>query len=527
MIFLPVNAVGEIGLLKEPDRYPHELPLNAWSDGINVRMRDGIVEKFLGHQQVFGTPGAAPYFTMPINIGGVYSWLLAGLAKVYQWDGSAHNNITRQSAGVDVDYSATVGKNWTGGRLGSIAILNNGVDVPQFWTGTGVCQDLTNWNPDHVCESMRVFRRFLVAMNVTKNGTSFAQMVKWSHPAASGAVPVSWDETDETKDAGEYEILDSDGAVVDGASMREHFVIYKEDSAHLMQYVGGIDIFRFVPLFDSFGILSKRCAGEFARGRHAVFAQGDLITHNGVTWESIVDSRMRKWIFNQIDGSNYGRSFVAMNPAYQEVWFCFPVSGEELPSLAVVWNWKYNTLSVRELDAAHISAGTVSALESSDLWDNDSSTWDSDPSIWDEGVVNPAGKRLLIADAAGNKLHWGDSTNQFDGSNMLAYIQRTGLPLPVQQLIPDTAHKKFITELWPRILGTDGATLQISVGSQQKVGGPITWLPARDFIIGTSEFIDFRISAPLFALKVSSNTDIDWKFLGYEVRYRQVTRFHG
>lgn len=527
-VSLPISEVGKFGLFKEPDRSATELPLNAWNDGRNVRMRDGMVEKFLGHTQVFGVPTVVPYFAMPISIGGNYFWIYAGLNKIYNYDGSVHNNITRQSAGVDVNYAATAIKNWTGGRLGPVAILNNGVDLPQFWTGTGKCFDLTNWNVLYRAQAVRVFRRFIIAMDITKNTVRYPQMVKWSHPAATGAVPISWDEADETKDAGEYEILDSDGALVDGFPMRDAFVLYKEDSVHLMQFVGGVDIFRFVQLFDSFGILSRRCAGEYAKGKHAVFALGDLIAHDGQTWESIISSRMRKWLFSQIDSSNYSKSFVVMNPAYYEVWFCFPTTGNTTPNLAIVWNWKDGSIGVRDIDASHIAVGNVTPVASADIWDNDTGVWDNDPSLWDEGVSNPAGKRLLIADSTGTKFHWADSANQFNGVNMTSSIERKGLPLPLTaDGPPDMLHNKFVTELWPRIQGTSGSTLNLYVGSQQTADGPVTWKAAQVWTIGTSKFIDFRISAPLFAFKLESLTALEWRLAGYEIRYRHTGRLYG
>jgi hypothetical protein len=527
---IPVNGVGDIGIVSESDRAPHELPLNAWSAGSNVRMRDGMVEKVLGHQQAFGTLGNAPYFLLPAASAGVYYWLEAGLTKVFVWDGAVHTNITRQTAAVDVDYTAASLTNWTGGVLGGIPILNDGTDLPQMWnpaTPATKLAALSNWPATYLAGAMRIYRRFLVALGVKKAGVDHPQMVKWSHPAPSGGVPISWDETDPTKDAGEYEIVDTNGSMIDAAKMRDALVLYKDDSVHLMEFVGGVDVFKFSPLFGNFGILSKRCALEYQKGQHAVFALGDLISHDGNTWESIVDSRMRKWLFNQIDSANFQTSFIALNPAFSEVWFCFPTSGNTLPNLALIWHYKRGTFGVRDLNGVpHIATGNVVLSGAADIWDNDTSTWDSDTTTWDQGTSNPAGSRLLLAQPSTPKLQMADSTSQFDGVPMSSYVERTGLVLPLAlDQPPDIQNLKFISDIWPRILGTAGGVVKVSAGGQDRIGGPVTWRAPRDFIIGTTKHLDIRITARLLALKFESTTDIEWRMPGYGVDVRPAGKF--
>jgi len=101
------------------------------------------------------------------------------------------------------NYSATAAGGWNGGVLGGIAILNNGVDAPQFM---GTANDakmaaLTNWDRTKTCAVMRPFKRFLVALDTTESATRYPFRVRWSHPAEGGTVPTSWNDADATKDA--------------------------------------------------------------------------------------------------------------------------------------------------------------------------------------------------------------------------------------------------------------------------------------------------------------------------------------
>jgi hypothetical protein len=74
-----------------------------------------------------------------------------------------------------------------------------------------------------------------------------------------------------------------------------------------------------------------------------------LILHNGQGPQSIVQGRMRKWLFNNLDTTNYARAFVVANYQTNEVWVCFPESGMAACTLALVWNWQDDTFSTRQL----------------------------------------------------------------------------------------------------------------------------------------------------------------------------------
>ena len=81
---------------------------------------------------------------------------------------------------------------------------------------------------------------------------------------------------------------------------------------------------------------------------------------------------------------------------------------------------------------------------------------------------------------------------------------------------------KFLRDLWPRIEGTLGASIQVSVGGQDKIGGPVTWNAPQNYVIGTTEHIDVRLSARLFALKVESTADVDWRLHGYQADVKRI-----
>lgn len=523
-LIFPVNNVGQYGLIK--DLPPQELPPNAWSDGKNFRFRNGYAERISGHLQTYDPPTVAPYYLAPIQTPVSYFWVYLSLLKAYVFDGAVHTDLTRTVGG---DYAANANDNWTHCILGGVPVFNNSGDTPQMWLPVSTAQRLqalTNWPAATTCQAMRAFKQFLVALDVTKSGTRYPQMIKWSHPADPGTVPTSWNEADATKDAGEYSLSETGDRVLDSAPLRDINIVYKENTTWGMQFIGGVDIFRFFSIFNAAGLLSRRCAQEFFSGIHAVFGDDDIYQHNGQNATSLLTRKLKRSIFSRIDTSNYVRSFTAVNFATHEVWFCFPEIGSSFSNMAVVWNWDENTVSLRELPlAAHIAPGVSNAGATSDAWSADAASWDSDVTTWDERIYSPATRGLFMAVPGAIKIHQAEQTLQFNGTNYTSFIERMGLGIPLRAgQPPDMSKEKYLTAIYPRAEGTQGGVVKVYVAGVQSVTDTPAYGAARLFTLGTSKRIDCRIPGKLFAIKFEIDTPIDFKLAGYELEVRAMGR---
>jgi len=513
------SELGAVGLVYDTDS--KLIPDNAWSAGRNIRFVDNAVEKSKGESSVYTTPTVDPYWLLPVQTDSSYFWVYPSLTKCYITDGTTNTNITRQTTGADVDYSATADIGWNGGIIGGVPIINNGVDDPQMWAPQDTSTKLvsltwssgTTWSSESMAARViRPFKQFLVALDITTSGTRERQELRWSHQADSGAVPSTWDETDTTKDAGQHFLDEGGGSLIDCLPLGNTNIIYKDSQTIGMQHIGGQYIFRFYNIFKDSGLLTRRCVKPFF-GKHFVVTNGDVIVHDGNTSESVFTHKVRSWLFSAIDATNYERTFVSPNYQKNEMWICFPSSGSDFANLALIWNFKDNTTTVRELpDVKHIGYGLVDPNGSTN-WDGGSGSWDLASGQWGETDYSPTVIKNLFAGST--EFFLGDDTEQSDGTDITAYIERTGLDYD------EPNHVKYIKRIWLRLDTTGDIT--VSIGQQMERSDAITWT---DYTFSSGdEKIDVDVSGRFIAHKISSNADVTWTLHDYDVEYEVMGRF--
>lgn len=533
---IDINDLATIGVIK--DQHPHQLPPEAWSLAQNVRYRDDFVERLLGWTQIFGTPGTAPHFALPLSTAVQAFWLYVSLTKGYVWDGTNHTNITRQTLGVDVNYTASETRNWNGTILGGIPILNNGADVPQMWTPpviTTKLADLTNWPSTQRARVVRALGPILNAYNVTDSGTNKPHLVRWSHPADPGSVPSSWDITDPTKDAGEVDLPDvNSGQIMDALPLQGNMYIYKEGSVWRQTPSGGTDIFDFKTFLETAGILGPRCVTLTGDGLfHVVLTQDDVLIHNGNSADSILAKKMKKTLFNAIDATHYLNCFLFTNPIYDEVWICYPSDGNTNPNSALIWNYRTGKMgALSEADGITFRNAMVGQIESptSGTWASDSGAWEDDTTLWS----NLERRRMLLCGTDATKFYKMDDGITRDGTSFTGTVQRTGLSILGRkrggEWIVDHEIRKLVTRIWPKV--REGS-VKIRVGFQDLVDGPTTWKPYVTFdpLMGTlspADGVTADTSGSGRAVSIEI-TDADtkgvWDLEGYKVELAKTGRF--
>lgn len=521
---IEIDDLGSLGTIRDPP--PYQLPPEAWSLGSNMRVLDGGMERLLGWTSIFGTPLGDPHFSVPLTTAAQTYWLYMSLTKGFVYDGTNHVDITRASA----DYSALDTVNWNGTVLGGIPILNNGVDVPQYWatadTGT-LLDDLPNWPSTLRAAVVRSIGPYLVAVNLIDTGQNLPHTIQWSHPADPGSIPVSWDYTDPTVDAGRKDLDDVNaGLILDAVPLQSNLIVYKQNSIWLMTPSGGQFIFNFNKFLETVGLLGPRCAAASGDGlRHICATQDDIIWHNGNQAHSILNGIQKRRLFNDIDTNNYANSFMFANPQYSEMWFCYPSQGQEYPDRAIIMKDIGSGFVVSEADGITFRNATIGPIEgdNDETWDANEELWDDDTGPW--SVVTR--RKVLLSVPASSKFLLLDSGVDRDGVAFTGLLQREALAIigkkRTGEWIEDFEHLKLVDSFLPKV---QGGPINVRLGTQQLVEGAITWGPLTVYDPSAGTLDDDNFAQGIMvdmepvsgrAIAVEFSAAVPWRIDGYKI----------
>ena len=504
-----IETVSNCGQGLNTDLTPEELGAGVWSDAENVRFSNGYAERFRGMAQLYATPAVVPYFVAPFAVNAIKYIIHMGLAAGYADDGTTRTDITGTAP------TGAIDNRWTGGTLGGIFYVNNGVDNPMYWDGN-TSNNLTTlvgaggWNTNHKCKALRPFKNFLIALNITKTGTNYPHMVKWSAPAVPGAIPTSWDETNPALDAGEQDLAETPDVLVDGLPMGDVNIVYKERSMYAMSYIGAPYVFRFQRLPGNFGLLAAGCVVDTPVG-HVVLSAGDVVLHTGGQPQSIANGAIRKYIFSGINPTYHKRAFVTSNPAKNEVWICFPYVGASTCNRAAVWNWVDKTWAIRVL--SNVTYGCTGPASLDTAWSAMSGvTWATVTQQWSESEYSPAEHRLVLCHST-PLISLADSGLTDFGATIAASMTRTGMTLG------DPMRVKTISGIRPRIDGSVGDTITIEAGGSMYPDAEPTWSAPVTYTIGQSIKADVFAAGRFLSVRFGNVGTPQWRMRSFDVDY--------
>lgn len=519
---LELFNLGSIGVIK--DLKPHLIPPEAFSNGRNIRFDTSGVGRFLDFAPIFTAFSGNPEFIFNIPTPAVNFWLYATLNKLYVYDGSTHTDVTRASGG-DYTLSAGSGHNWQGTILGGVPLVNNGSDVPQYWTGLDTghkFKNLDDWPDDLRAKVLRAFGPYLVAGNLSQGSDLLQKTLQWSGYSDPGTIPPSWDYTDPTQDAGRTQLTDDKGGEIeDMLLLGDNMIIYCSNSMHVLKYVGGTAIFSPQLLLKESGILAKKCACNFNKGTaQAVITQDDIIVHAGTqSAQSIVEDKNRKQIFNEIDTANFGNSFSFENAKAKEVWFCYPSTGNVIPNVAMVWSYKNNTCTFRDFTGVSVDFGTG--------YNSDDTTWAQDTGTWDDGNTeswNTENRNVLVA--VSNTTTQAFQIDAVNDPTVPSFIERTGISFDGKdrqgQPKASTKTVKQLNRMWIKTTGT--GVLLVRTGSQETIDGPVTWTDPQQFDCATDIYLDWTTVGKLLAYRIDSNDGQNWQVQGIDLEIEVLSQ---
>ena len=494
-----------------PDAPDMIAPAGAWTDSRNVRYRDGAAEKCRGYIAALGSLSATSVWAASISDGTNYFWAYGSSTVMYATDGATHANITGS-----ITLGAIDDLGYTGGAFHGQLIVNDGVGIPQSWSPSlgNDLVSLTAWPAVNlIAKVIRPFKDFLFAFRITDAGNFNPRLMRWSDRAAQDSLPLSWDYTDPTNQAGINELGQTHDLLVDAQPLRDSLMIYKELNTWSAEYIGGDDIFGFRQVFSQVGMLTENCALTFG-AQQLVLTDQDLVLHDGNSARSLLDRRARRWLFNRINTTRYKRCFLVPDYRNREAYICFPESGYDWPNMALVWNWAEDTLHPYDLGGPKTFATPGIIPGTAITFDADTGTFDDAPGTFDEETYNPFAQRILLLDSVAKAAYQNDSGETYNGLLMTAYAERTALAIQ-----KDLGQILRIKRIFPRVLGSPGDILKFYIGTRITQNATTAWTGPYNFTIGVDYKIDLRVSARLIDIRFEYSGSNTFRFHGVSFEF--------
>lgn len=501
--------LASIGVVK--DKPPHTLNKNVWSNVSNGSFADFKASNKQGSSFSVTQPSENPLKMTFINVTGTPFFVYGTATKLWCLSGTVHTDITRLAGASP--YALSAERTWGFAEFGGLLIANNGNDTPQYWPQTSTGTDMANmtaWPASTKAKVIRAFKNFLVGYHITKGANDFPHMVKWSHPADPGTLPVSWDHTDATKDAGEYPLIETGDIIIDALSLRDLNLIYKERTTWSMQFIGGTNIFAFRKVFGNLGIIGQDCAVDLG-DRHFVFTLDDLIIHDGLRVNSVADGKVLRHIYNELDTTNYKNSFCLHRKLTKEVMVFYPKTGSVYPNSCAVYNYVSGAWTFFSYNN-QVSGGAEGYTGTLDTWSTDTGTWSTDTSVWDSGGFSALDKRLVLTcpvDSGLLTINVGTTDGRKSGATVTdnaftTLFQRDAIVFAEERApnLDNPQYVKQVTAVYPNIVMLTGATMQVSVGAAENPEGPYTYQTV-NFTPSSSKKVDVNVSGRFFSVKFS------------------------
>lgn len=499
------------------DRPPEEVEPNAWTGGSNVQFMNGATARVGGYQPwADPLPTLQPLFAMNVIIGPDSYWLYCTVDKVWVTNGLIHWDITKAGG-----MATSEAGDWSGCILNGIPCINNGSDAPMYWdlNTSHPVATLPGWPSGATCKSLRATKYHLMALNISEANLNYGSQVWWSSAAAAGALPQEWTPT-ASNDAGDTVCGDSPGDIIDGLALRDVFIVYKAFSTYIMQYVAGTYVFTTRKLFDTTGIQALNCAVE-VNGTHYVFTGTDVIRHDGQSYVSVADDKVKLALVQSIEPSKTKMCQVEARILEGLIWVCIPETGHSWLSKAYILDTQAGDWGIRVLpDVAHVARGIVADTGIANNWDADNESWDSDTTFWDQQTYSPTQDSMLMADAVHSKLLSVDSIETANGAPVYAWVEKLGAIINA-----DGFGHQVVTAVIPRIEGMEGEVLQITLGGQPWFDRPITWGVTQEYIIGTDHQVNDIVEGRLLALRIEGTTQGVWRLYSYSIKTATMGEF--
>lgn len=457
---------------------------------------------------------------------GIY-WIIAGCGvenggspddkAIYTYDGTTFRDKSVAAAIYD---NLIEPNKWTSCFFNNLPVLTHPQSYPQYqatasattaftelyWDGT------TKWSTAGMkCSAIASHKNFLFAMDMTEGGTELPYVVRWSDAADPGAMPGSWDETVPTNLAGKVALAAEGGRCLNGATLRDSFIVYRENAIHTFDFVGGQYVFNVRTMSPNIGLAGKHAFVEY-RGMHYFISKGDIYRTDGNSLESLLEEKGRISFLGSVAQASIDKSFTFVVPILNEIWFCVPVGSSNI-NFAYIYNVENGTFTTCNLtETYHIASGHPAA--NPPTWADLGNAWDDMFGTW---LVSSAGS--VVDSAYFCTIENGPTKSKLYALNTMGFATDVDFTSTFRRealRLDEDDVSCTVLEVFPHLYLTDSITFKI--GFSETPYGAITW-SAPQTVTADQRKIDVRCTGKYFAYEFSYTGKYPFYLSGLTFKY--------
>ncbi len=348
--------------------------------------------------------------------------------------GALPDPVPARPTGTATTFSYCVYNSKAGGKGTTLINLSRltGSSAPfedVFKTGDVITVNVVSRNPvKTTCGVIRSFNNILVAGNLKEQNTvdntnivrKLTGVVRTSDVAAPGGLPQNWNPFAGGANTADEFTLSDTSVIQDLVPLSGNMYIYTTDSIHAARLTGNaLAPVSFSPVTKQYGCQTTDGVIEFD-GKHLVVGSNDIYLFSGNPGNitSISDARVRDYFYKNYNAASINSLFILRNQANDEIWINYPKGTNTKCTEALIYNYKLNNWTIRDLD--NIVSGVIAPVKGNS----------DDDRPWASGVLSKSKLFPVMARAtsnANNSILVGDIGYQFTGSNYVSYLEREGL----------------------------------------------------------------------------------------------------
>lgn len=503
-------TVKPFGIVK--DQAPQDVAAE-WTNGENVIFEDGRTRKSFGYTVETDAGMANPDAILYCTDGNVDYWIFADISTVTVWNGTTFTALT------PAGWSGQAGQITMCDINGFPVINHSGVGL--FWWDFAGATLIAypDWQAGWTCQAIRTAKQQLFALNVEDGSNYRGMYFRWSDAAAPGNVPQLWQPAADNL-AGDGYLPHPEGKIIDGGMLRNDFVIYKENSSHIVRYVGGQFQWSIQEQFNDIGCLAVECLVQL-ENKHYVLTQDDLVVSDGVNTATVIDKAMKHYLFDRINPDLASRCYMIADKNGEQLYVGFPDENATAGcNRMLIYHYMDKVWTERKFLLEHYSAATGRYTETgvaNVIWDNVSTAWDNYEGPWNPNEQPVSKNRVIIGAQA--ELWKLKAVDLDGGSTIPAKIEKTGIDL-------DAVHRqKHIQRVWLNFAEGNGTTVQVRVGAAQNPEDAPQYGPVYNFTIGSDRSVPAQAFGRVGAIQIESNANGHWALVNMELEVRPAGRF--